>query len=126
MKTVIERSDLLKALNHVQSVVERRNTIPILSNVLLEAEGGHIGEIHVRPGYEFDADFNASADISGTGAEYINAFKLVAELLKKDENFGLDNVEMVWQSQSGAERGLSAIYDEANGADAPNWQRHPS
>ena len=40
MKTIIERSDLLKALNHVQSVVERRNTIPILSNVLLEAENG--------------------------------------------------------------------------------------
>ena len=43
MKTVIERSDLLKALNHVQSVVERRNTIPILSNVLLEAENGVLG-----------------------------------------------------------------------------------
>jgi DNA polymerase-3 subunit beta len=34
----IERSALLKALGHVQSVVERRNTIPILSNVLLSAE----------------------------------------------------------------------------------------
>lgn len=43
MKTIIERSDLLKALNHVQSVVERRNTIPILSNVLLEADNGVLG-----------------------------------------------------------------------------------
>ena len=40
MKTTIERSAFLKVLNHVQSVVERRNTIPILSNVLLEAENG--------------------------------------------------------------------------------------
>jgi DNA polymerase-3 subunit beta len=40
MKVTIERSTLLKALGHVQSVVERRNTIPILSNVLLQAEGG--------------------------------------------------------------------------------------
>ncbi len=40
MKLTIERSDLLGALNHVQNVVERRNTIPILSNVLLHAEGG--------------------------------------------------------------------------------------
>lgn len=40
MKLTIERAALLKALNHVQSVVERRNTIPILSNVLLEAAGG--------------------------------------------------------------------------------------
>jgi len=37
MKATIERATLLKALSHVQSVVERRNTIPILSNVLLEA-----------------------------------------------------------------------------------------
>jgi DNA polymerase-3 subunit beta len=37
MKLTIERAALLKALGHVQSVVERRNTIPILSNVLLIA-----------------------------------------------------------------------------------------
>lgn len=37
MRVTIERSSFLKALNHVQSVVERRNTIPILSNVLVEA-----------------------------------------------------------------------------------------
>ena len=40
MKLTIERASLLKALSHVQSVVERRNTIPILSNVLLQADGG--------------------------------------------------------------------------------------
>ncbi len=39
MRLTIERSALLKALNHVQSVVERRNTIPILSNVLMSAQG---------------------------------------------------------------------------------------
>jgi DNA polymerase III subunit beta len=37
MKATIERATLLKCLGHVQSVVERRNTIPILSNVLIEA-----------------------------------------------------------------------------------------
>ncbi len=40
MKVTLERAALLKALGHVQSVVERRNTIPILSNVLLEATDG--------------------------------------------------------------------------------------
>jgi len=39
MKATIERATLLKGLSHVQSVVERRNTIPILSNVLIEATG---------------------------------------------------------------------------------------
>ena len=38
MRVTIERSEFLKSLNHVQSVVERRNTIPILSNVLVQAD----------------------------------------------------------------------------------------
>jgi DNA polymerase-3 subunit beta len=42
MKLTIERGDLLNALSHVQNVVERRNTIPILSNVLLQASGGEL------------------------------------------------------------------------------------
>ena len=37
MRLVIERGELLRALGHVTSVVERRTTIPILSNVLLHA-----------------------------------------------------------------------------------------
>lgn len=39
MKISIERASLLKAVSQAQSVVERRNTIPILANVLIEAEG---------------------------------------------------------------------------------------
>ncbi len=42
MKVSIERSALLKAMSRAQSVVERRNTIPILSNVLIEAGGEQI------------------------------------------------------------------------------------
>ena len=40
MKATIERATLLRCLSHVQSVVERRNTIPILSNVLIDADVG--------------------------------------------------------------------------------------
>jgi DNA polymerase-3 subunit beta len=43
MKLAIERAALLKSLGHVQSVVERRTTIPILSNVKLEAGDGGLG-----------------------------------------------------------------------------------
>jgi len=39
MKFTLERAALLKSLGHVQSVVERRNTIPILANVLIRASG---------------------------------------------------------------------------------------
>ena len=42
MKVSIERNALLKAMSQAQSVVERRNTIPILANVLIEAEGDAI------------------------------------------------------------------------------------
>ncbi|WP_341759942.1 DNA polymerase III subunit beta [Candidatus Endowatersipora endosymbiont of Watersipora subatra] len=38
MRLVLERSNLLKSLSHIQRVVERRNTIMILSHVLLKAE----------------------------------------------------------------------------------------
>src|SRR6056297_1666164 len=42
MKFSIERAALLKAVAQAQSVVERRNTIPILANVLIEAEGDQV------------------------------------------------------------------------------------
>lgn len=40
MKITIERRDLLKGLQRVQGVVEKRNTLPVLSNILLTAENG--------------------------------------------------------------------------------------
>ena len=42
MKFTIDRNNLLNALNHVQGVVERRNTIPILANVKIEAKDNNI------------------------------------------------------------------------------------
>jgi len=43
MKVTTERADLMKSLGHVHRVVERRNTIPILANVLLRANGSQLG-----------------------------------------------------------------------------------
>ncbi|MFG1187141.1 MULTISPECIES: DNA polymerase III subunit beta [Xanthobacter] len=40
MKVTVERAELLKSLSHVHRVVERRNTIPILANVLIKAAKG--------------------------------------------------------------------------------------
>src|ERR1700761_5571283 len=42
MKVTVERSELLKSLGHVHRVVERRNTIPILANVLLRADHSNL------------------------------------------------------------------------------------
>jgi DNA polymerase-3 subunit beta len=42
MKVTVERSDFLKALSHTQNVVEKRNTVPILSHVLLTAQNDQL------------------------------------------------------------------------------------
>src|SRR6201984_1176669 len=42
MKVTVERAQLLKSLGHVHRVVERRNTIPILGNVLIRAESARL------------------------------------------------------------------------------------
>jgi DNA polymerase III subunit beta len=65
MKLTIERAALLKALGHVQSVVERRNTIPILSNVLLSADGERV----TLSATDLDMEIidESSASIEGSG-----------------------------------------------------------
>lgn len=65
MRLTIERSALLKALNHVQSVVERRNTIPILSNVLLSAQGDSLKL--TATDLDIEISENASAEVERGG-----------------------------------------------------------
>jgi DNA polymerase III subunit beta len=43
MKVTVERAELLRSLSHVHRVVERRNTIPILANVLVRADAAKLG-----------------------------------------------------------------------------------
>ncbi|MEH6487697.1 DNA polymerase III subunit beta [Hyphomonas oceanitis] len=66
MKLTIERSDLLNALSHVQNVVERRNTIPILSNVLLQAAKGELKL--TATDLDIEAVDSADAKVSHEGA----------------------------------------------------------
>ena len=42
MQFVIKRDTLLKSLTLVQGIIERKNTLPILSNVLLDAKNGKL------------------------------------------------------------------------------------
>ena len=42
MKFAIDRLSLLRPLGHVSSVVERRNTIPILANIVMRADAGQL------------------------------------------------------------------------------------
>ncbi len=65
MKLTIERAALLKALGHVQSVVERRNTIPILSNVLLSAGRGAVAFSATDLDMEIVDETSAQVDTTG-------------------------------------------------------------
>ncbi|PKP85430.1 MAG: DNA polymerase III subunit beta [Alphaproteobacteria bacterium HGW-Alphaproteobacteria-2] len=80
MKVSIERGALLRAVAQAQSVVERRNTIPILANVLLEAADGRLSlratdldiEVHDR----------APAGVERPGATTVQAH-LLHEIVRK-------------------------------------------
>jgi len=65
MKLSIERNALMKALGHVQNVVERRNTIPILSNVLMSAEGDTVSL--VATDLDIEMSEATGADVSQPG-----------------------------------------------------------
>ncbi len=65
MKFSMERAEIMAALGHVQNVVERRNTIPILSNVLMSASGD--GVTFVATDLDIEVSEKAKADISEQG-----------------------------------------------------------
>ncbi len=66
MKLTIERGALLNALSHVQNVVERRNTIPILSNILIEASKGKV--VFTATDLDIEAVDSADAKVKTEGA----------------------------------------------------------
>ncbi len=74
MKVTIERSVLLKALGHVHRIVERRNTIPILANVLIEAADGKIALKSTD--LDLEATEQAPADVVQSGATTVPAHVL--------------------------------------------------
>jgi len=80
MKVTIERTALAKALGHVQSVVERRNTIPILSNVLMQAQGGAL--TLTATDLDIEISEEAPADVVQDGAITVSALTLF-EIVKR-------------------------------------------
>ena len=100
MKATIERATLLKGLSHVQSVVERRNTIPILSNVLIEAtgagDGGGGGTIKLMA-TDLDLQINehVAASVETPGATTVSAHTLfdIARKLPEGSQVSLSAAE---------------------------------
>jgi DNA polymerase III subunit beta len=88
MRVTIERQVFLKALNHVQSVVERRNTIPILSNVLVQAKGNEIKLTSTD--LDIEIVEAAAADVSREGSATVPAHMLYDIVRKLPDGAQLD------------------------------------
>ena len=97
MKVTIERAHLLKSLGHVQSVVERRNTIPILSNVKVQAEDGELRLTATDMDLEVVESVGAAVAIAG--ATTVAAHTLY-DIVRKLP----DGAQVEFESASGGER----------------------
>ena len=80
MKVTVERAQLLKSLGHVHRVVERRNTIPILANVLIRADRGKLS----LKATDLDLEVNETiaAEVSPGGSTTVPAH-MIYDIVRK-------------------------------------------
>jgi DNA polymerase-3 subunit beta len=103
MKATIERATLLKGLGHVHSVVERRNTIPILSNVLIEADEGG-GLRLMATDLDLQVNETVEADVSEPGATTVPAHTLFDIVRKMPEGSQVELIAAEGRMQVNAGR----------------------
>jgi DNA polymerase-3 subunit beta len=85
MKLKIKKDEILKGLQRIQGVVDKKNTMPILSNMLLVADGKGI-EI-IATDLEIGLRGRYAADVEKPGAVTVSAkkmFEIVRELPEED------------------------------------------
>ncbi|HEX8255993.1 MAG TPA: DNA polymerase III subunit beta [Allosphingosinicella sp.] len=112
MKATIERATLLRSLGHVQSVVERRNTIPILSNVLIEASEGEgpggagAGIRLMATDLDLQVNETVEANVTQPGATTVSAHTLfdIARKLPEGSQVELNASEGKMQVNAGRAR----------------------
>ena len=105
MKATIERATLLRCLSHVQSVVERRNTIPILSNVLIEAEGDNSLRV-MATDLDLQVIEHMEANVDSAGAITVSAHLLfdIARKLPEGSQVSLEAAENRMAIKAGRSR----------------------
>ena len=105
MKATIERATLLRCLSHVQSVVERRNTIPILSNVLIEAEGDNSLRV-MATDLDLQVIEHMEANVDSAGAITVSAHLLfdIARKLPEGSQVSLETAENRMAIKAGRSR----------------------
>jgi DNA polymerase-3 subunit beta len=80
MRVTVERTALLKSLGHVHRVVERRNTIPILANVLIRADGSKLA--FKATDLDLEITESVAAEVSAGGATTVPAH-MFYEIVRK-------------------------------------------
>jgi DNA polymerase III subunit beta len=80
MKVTVERAALLKSLGHVHRVVERRNTIPILANVLIKADNSKLA--CKATDLDLEVTESISAEVGPPGSTTVPAHMLY-EIVRK-------------------------------------------
>ena len=105
MKATIERAALLKSLGHVQSVVERRNTIPILSNVLIEANESGVIKL-MATDLDLQVVETVEAQVETAGSITVSAHTLfdIARKLPEGSQVQLDAAEGKMKVNAGRAR----------------------
>ncbi len=100
MKVTVERSELVKSLSHVHRVVEKRNTIPILANVLIRA--GKNGLELKATDLDLEIVETLPAEVKQAGATTVPAHMIYDIVRKLPEGAQIE-------LQSGNDRGSLAI-----------------
>ena len=84
MKFKIFRSDFFKTLSHLQGIVDKKNSLPILSNILIEAKNNKL----TLSSTDMDISIieNINCNVLADGATTINSQILYDIVRKIDES----------------------------------------
>ena len=133
MKFTVEREPFLKALNHGQSVVEKRTTVPILSHVLLKADSGKL--VLTTTDMEISIIESIGAEVHRDGAAAVPARMIhdVVRRLKEGAQVELDfdSVKGVMTLTSGRSNFTFSCqpaedFPAINVENLPNWFSLPA
>ena len=97
MRFSLSKASLLRELNLLQGVVEKKNTIPILSNVLIETLGESLVSL-IATDLDVSLQTECAADVSHPGAVVLQArklFDIVRNLPDAEINFSKEENDWV-------------------------------
>ena len=88
MQIKISREVLLKPLTHVTGIVERRHTLPILSNLLLEAKNNHIQltatDLEMQISLNIESEFNGELSTTLSAKKFLDICRSLPESVEID------------------------------------------